>query len=358
MTQKRLLQLREEIDEIDRDLLQMLSERGKRVIEIGKIKKSLHAQFYVPEREEKIFERLKKLNRGPFGNDSIQTVFREILSASLALESPLKVAYFGPEGTFTHIAGIKRFGLSAQFAPMPSIQEVFQTVAAKNADYGIVPIENSTAGVVNFTLDLFVEYPLKICGEVKLAITHNLLSKAKSLKGIKKIYSHFHAFPQCRLWLERHLAGVKTIEVASTAKAAEMAAHDKSSAAIASDYAATHYGLNILAKHIEDHPNNFTRFVVIGHQACGPTGHDKTSVMFSTKDEVGILYRLLTPVARAKINLTKIESRPLKGRAWEYIFFIDLDGHQEEPKVKKALQNMKKSCSFLKVLGSYPKSRS
>ena len=227
----------------------------------------------------------------------------------------------------------------------------------KNADFGIVPIENSTAGVVSFTLDLFVEYPLKICGEVLLPITHNLLSNEKNFKGVKKVYSHTHAFPQCRLWLEAHLLGVKHVDVASTAKAAEIAAREKGAAAIASDYAATLYGLKILAKHIEDHPNNFTRFVVIGHQSCGVTGNDKTSVMFSTKDEVGVLYQLLSPLAKAKINLTKIESRPLKGRAWEYIFFVDMDGHQEDRRVKKALQTMAKRCSFLKVLGSYPKSR-
>jgi chorismate mutase/prephenate dehydratase len=311
----------------------------------------------VPEREENILNRLAKLNEGPFSNEAIQTVFREILSASLALESPLKVAYFGPEATFTHLAGIKRFGLSARFVPLPSIEDVFREIMMKKADYGVVPIENSTAGVVSFTLDLFVEYPLKISSEVLLPITHNLLSNEKSLKGVKKVYSHPHAFPQCRLWLQAHLPGVKHVDVASTAKAAEIAADEKGAAAIASDYAATLYGLKILARHIEDHPNNFTRFVVIGHQSCGKTGHDKTSVMFSTKDEVGVLYHLLAPLAKAKINLTKIESRPLKGRAWEYIFFVDMDGHQEDPRVKKALRGMAQRCSFLKVLGSYPKSR-
>jgi chorismate mutase/prephenate dehydratase len=357
MAEKEIHRLRDEIDQIDRTILKALSLRGKKVVEIGKIKKALRSRFYVPEREENILNHLKRQNAGPFSNDAIQTIFREILSASLALESPLKVAYFGPEATFTHLAGIKRFGLSARFIPLPSIEDVFREITMKKADYGVVPIENSTAGVVSFTLDLFVEYPLKICGEVMLPITHNLLSNEKNLKSLKKVYSHPHAFPQCRLWLEAHLTGVKHVDVASTAKAAEMAAREKGAGAIASDYAATLYGLKILAKHIEDHPNNFTRFVVIGHQSCGRTGNDKTSVMFSTRDEVGVLYHLLGPLAKAKINLTKIESRPLKGRAWEYIFFVDMDGHQEDPRVNKALKAMARRCSFLKVLGSYPKSR-
>jgi len=356
MSTKEIQNLRASIDEIDQDLLRLISQRGNKVARIGKIKKALRSQFYVPEREENILQRLKKLNRGPFSSDAIQTIFREILSASLALESPLKIAYFGPEATFTHLAGVKRFGLSARFLPLPSIEDVFREISLKKADFGVVPIENSTAGVVSFTLDLFVEHPLKICGEVMLPISHNLLSNDKTLKSIRKVYSHPHAFPQCRLWLESHLPGVKHVDVASTAKAALMAAREKGAGAIASDYAATLYGLKILARHIEDHPNNFTRFVVIGHQSCGKTGNDKTSVMFSTRDEVGVLYHLLGPLAKAKINLTKIESRPLKGRAWEYIFFVDMDGHQEDPRVKKALGAMAKKCSFLKVLGSYPKS--
>lgn len=355
MSKKNISVLRQQIDKVDQQILQLLSQRGKRVVEIGKIKKALGNKFHVPERESKLISALQKANPGPYSNEALGTIYREILSASLALESPLKVAFLGPEATFTHLAGIRRFGLSAQFKPQISIAKVFQEVSLGKADYGIVPIENSTEGVVSYTLDLFAEFPLKICGEVKLPIVHNLLSEAKSLKEIRKVYSHPQALAQCRVWLDSHLPGINTVEVASTAKAAEIASKEKTSAAISSEYAASHYSIGILAKHIEDHPNNFTRFVVISKNDCGVTGNDKTSVMFSAKDEVGILHRLLAPIAKEKINLTKIESRPLKGRAWEYIFFVDMDGHRETPKVKRALEKMAKGCAFIKILGSYPK---
>ncbi len=355
MPKKDISPFRKKIDQIDQQILKLLSQRGKNVVEIGKIKKEQGTSFYVPERETKLLAILKQANQGPYSNESIETIYREILSASLALESPLKVAFLGPEATFTHQAGVKRFGLSAQFMPQTSLAKVFQEVSLGKANYGVVPIENSTEGIVSYTLDLFVEFPLKICGELKLPIVHNLLSNAKSLKEVKKVYSHPQALAQCRSWLDSNLPGVRIIEASSTAKAAEIAVTEKNAAAIASEYAAGHYQLEILAKHIEDLNNNFTRFVVIGKNDCGSTGHDKTSVMFSAKDEVGILHRLLSPIAKEKINLTKIESRPLKGRAWEYIFFVDMDGHRESPKVKRALDQMAKGCAFIKILGSYPK---
>lgn len=355
MAKKDILSFRKRIDQLDQQILKLLSERGRQVVEIGKIKRSQGGSFHVPERETKLLDSLKKANQGPYSNEALETIYREILSASLALESPLKVAFLGPEATFTHLAGIKKFGLSAQFLAQPSIAKVFQEVSLGKANYGIVPIENSTEGVVSYTLDLFVEFPLRICGELKLPIVHNLLSQTKNLKEIRKVYSHPQALAQCRTWLDSHLPGVKTFEVASTAKAAEIAAKEKGAAAIASDYAASHYHLNIVVKNIEDLSSNFTRFVVIGKNDCGETGRDKTSVMFSAKDEIGVLHRLLSPLAKEKINLTKIESRPLKGRAWEYIFFIDMDGHRENPKVKRALAQMQKSCAFIKILGSYPK---
>lgn len=354
MAKKDIVSYRNKIDRVDQQILKLLSERGKYVVEIGKIKKAMGSSFHVPERETKLLDSLKKANKGPYSNEAVETIYREVLSASLALESPLKVAFLGPEATFTHLAGIKKFGLSAKFQPQASIAKVFQEVSMGKANYGVVPIENSTEGVVSYTLDLLVEFPLKICGELKLPIIHNLLSNTKSLKEVKKVYSHPQALAQCRVWLDSHLPGVKTVEVASTAKAAEIASKEKGAAAIDSDYAASHYHLGILAKHIEDLSNNFTRFVVIAKNDCGPTGHDKTSVMFSAKDEVGILHKLLSPIAKEKINLTKIESRPLKGRAWEYIFFVDLDGHRENPKVKRALERMSKGCAFIKILGSYP----
>ncbi len=354
MNPEKIQDLRKKIDEIDQKIIQLISKRGTYVIEIGKIKKSLKSPFHVPEREEKILTRLKKANPGPYPPEAIETLFREIFSASLALENPLSLAFLGPEGTFTHQAAIKRFGLSANFVPQETIQKVFQEVACKRAHYGVVPIENSTEGVVSYTLDLFTEYPLRICGEIKIPIVHNLLSQENDLSQIEKIYSHPQALAQCRGWLDSHFPHVKIIETTSTAKAAKISTLEKRVAAIASEYAASHYHLNILARHLEDHSGNFTRFVIIGEQECGSTGNDKTSIMFSTKDQVGVLHRLLAPLAKEQINLTKIESRPLKGKAWEYIFFVDLDGHQEDPKVKHALKSMERFCSFLKILGSYP----
>lgn len=355
MSPQKIGRLRKQIDRIDHQILDLLAQRSRRVTQVGEIKRTLQAKFYVPEREEKILASLIRENKSLYKSQAIQTIFREILSASLALESPLKIAYLGPEATFTHQAAIKRFGKSAQFVAQPSIQKVFQEVGLNRADYGIVPIENSTEGVVGYTLDLFVEHALKICGEVKLLVTQNLLSTAKDFSQIKKVYSHPQALAQCRLWLDSHLPFVKTGEVSSTSRAAEIAKLEGGSAAISSQYAAHLYGLPILAQHIEDRANNYTRFVVIGNNACGPTGRDKTSIIVSAKDEVGALYHLLAPLAHEKINLTKIESRPLKGRAWEYIFFIDMEGHQEEPPMKKALHAIEKRSSFLKVLGSYPK---
>ncbi len=351
-----LVRLRNDIDVIDRQILSLLSKRGRQVVKIGKIKQALQSAFHVPEREEKIFASLRALNLGPYSNEAIEIIFREILSASLALESPLKVAYLGPEATFTHLASIKRFGLSAKFFPQESIPDVFQAVELGHTDYGVVPIENSTEGIVSYTLDLFSDHPqIKICGEIKIPIVHNLLSREPKLSSIRKIYSHSQALAQCRSWIESHLPEAKLIGVTSTAKAAEIVTREKNVAAIASEYAATHYHLKILQKHLEDHANNHTRFVVIGKQECQSTGKDKTSVMISTKDEPGILYQLLTPLAREKINLTKIESRPLKGRAWEYLFFVDLDGHQHDEKVSRALKAMEKYSSILRVLGSYPR---
>ncbi len=353
--QKNLQIHRDRIDKIDEKILQWLSRRGQEVKAIGRIKLKQKSAFHVPEREAQLLTRLKKINAGPFSDKAIEEIFREILSASLALEAPLTVAYLGPEATFTHLAALRKFGLSTQLLPQTTLRQVFEEVANSRVNYGIVPIENSTEGVVSHTLDLFMEFTLSICGEIQLEINHHLLSLGKDLKNIKKVYSHPQALAQCRLWLEQNLPGVQIRPVESTARAAEIAAKEKNAGAVASAYAATLYGLGILRKNIEDHPNNFTRFLVIGQHPTSPTGHDKTSVMFSTKDEPGVLYRLLQPLAEQKINLTKIESRPLKKRAWEYVFFIDLDGHVEDPLIAEALKKMERECSFLQVLGSYPR---
>ena len=347
---------RKEIDKIDDEIVRLLNERAQYVIKIGKLKKAsdTQANLHTPAREAEILERLCKVNPGPFPNDAVRAVYREIMSGSLALEGPVKVAYLGPRGTFTHLACIRKFGSSAQYVPQTSIKDVFDEVERGRADFGVVPIENSTEGVVNHTLDMFIDSNLQIYGEVLQEVSHHLLSKSDSLKAVKKIYSHPHALAQCRHWLETNMPEVPLAEVHSTARAAEICTEDLSAAAIASELAGQIYGLKVLKPRIEDNINNFTRFLVLSSKTPERTGKDKTSVMLSVKDKVGALYDLLRPFASHGANLTKIESRPSRRKAWEYIFFIDLEGHIEEDRVKRALAEIKSRCLFLKVLGSYP----
>jgi len=347
---------RKEIDKIDDEIVRLLNERAQYVIKIGKLKKAsdTQANLHTPAREAEIMERLCKVNPGPFPNDALRAVYREIMSGSLALEGPVKVAYLGPRATFTHLACIRKFGSSAQYVPQTSIKDVFDEVERGRADFGVVPIENSTEGVVNHTLDMFIDSNLQIYGEVLQEVSHHLLSKSDSLKAVKKIYSHPHALAQCRHWLETNMPEVPLAEVHSTARAAEICTEDPSAAAIASELAAQIYALKVLKPRIEDNINNYTRFLVLSSKTPERTGKDKTSVMLSVKDKVGALYDLLRPFASHGTNLTKIESRPSRRKAWEYIFFIDLEGHIEEDRVKRALAEIKSRCLFLKVLGSYP----
>lgn len=349
--------LRKKIDETDQKLLELLSERGRAAQEIGKIKKSNGEVVHVPSREQEIYSRLSKLNRGPYSHESIRTIFREIISATRALEAPIKVSYLGPAATFTHMAAVHYFGSSAEFVKESGIQNVFAEVEKGHANYGVVPIENSTEGVISHTLDLFVDSELKICAEIVLRVRHHFLSFSEELSAVQKVYSHPHALAQCRNWILSHLPNVKLEEVESTAAAAERLSSEPLAAAIASEFAASRYGIPILEREIQDYNQNFTRFLVIGNDKPKKTGNDKTSVLFAAKDEVGVLHKILAPLAKAKINLTKIESRPVKKRAWEYVFFMDLDGHLEDKKITKALDSVKKRCSFFKILGSYPKSR-
>ncbi len=347
---------RKEIDRIDDEILRLLNERSKSVIEIGKLKKESdsNANLHTPGREAEIVNRLMAQNQGPFPNEAIRPVYREIMSASLSLEGPQKVAYLGPAATFTHLACIKKFGASAQYIPVNSIKDVFDEVERGHANFGVVPIENSTEGVVNYTLDMFVDSTLLIYGEVLLEVSHYLLSKTGSLDDIKKIYSHPQPIAQCRHWLETNLPQVPISEVTSTARAAELCATDSTAAAIASELAAQLYGLKIIKARIEDNVHNFTRFLVLSKKAPERTGKDKTSVMISVKDKVGALYDLLRPFASHGLNMTKIESRPSRRKAWEYIFFVDVEGHLDEEPVKKALEEIKSRCLFMKILGSYP----
>ncbi|MEW6408614.1 MAG: prephenate dehydratase [Nitrospirota bacterium] len=346
--------LRKKIDEIDSEILRLLNRRAETVISIGKIKENENVRFHSPEREREILDRLEKLNTGPFPNSAIKSVYREILSASLSLEQPLRVAYFGPKATFTHLAAMQQFGSSTEYIPEAGIKEVFDEVERENVDYGVVPIENSTEGVVSYTLDMFIDSGLKIAAEIMLEVVHNLLSKMDRRDKIYKVYSNPQAMAQCRRWVENNLKNISIVEASSTAKAAEMAADDPSSGAIASELAAKIYGLNILERRIEDNLNNYTRFLVISKKYPGKSGKDKTSIMFSIKDRVGALYSILRPFAEHQINLTKIESRPSKRKAWEYFFFVDMNGHIEDEDVRAAIDEVKDECLFLKVLGSYP----
>ncbi|HPM42470.1 MAG TPA: prephenate dehydratase, partial [Candidatus Omnitrophota bacterium] len=270
------------------------------------------------------------------------------------MERPIKIAYLGPEFTFTHLASLKKFGSSVSYVGCGTITDVFTEVEKSRADYGVVPIENSIEGAVNHTLDMFADSDLKICSEIYLEITHSLLSKKDNLNGIKKVYSKAEVFAQCRSWLEDNLYGVDLVEASSTAKAASIASNEKGSACIASEHAGKKYGLNVLYRGIEDSTHNVTRFLVIGKNDVRPTRHDKTSIMFSVKDRAGALHDMLVPFKKNGINLTKIESRPSKVRAWEYYFFVDLEGHARDAKVKRALEGLKHSASYVKVLGSYP----
>ncbi len=355
MSQKELNPLRKKVDQIDQEILQLLNKRSEIVLKIGDLKKRDHEEVYAPLREKSLLDTLAKKNKGPFPTHALRAVFGEILSASRSLQSPIRAAYLGPEATFTHLAALRYLGRSTELIPETSISKVFDAVEHNHAACGVVPIENSTEGVVGATLDRFLDSSLKITSETTLPISHHLLSRSGNLRTLRRIYSHPQAIAQCRNWLDQNLPHIPVIETDSTAKAAEKAAADSQAAGIAGEHAAEIYGLKILKRHIEDNPNNMTRFLVIGKKSPSRTGQDKTSVLFSVKDQVGVLYQMLEPFYQKKINLTKIESRPLKKKAWEYIFFIDMDGHFEDKKIREAIHALEKKCLFLKVLGSYPK---
>lgn len=346
---------REKIDQIDKKMIDLLNERTKIVLEIGKVKNENQLPFYHPEREKVILTNLQQYNKGVFPNHAIETIFREIISASRSLERNLKVAYLGPKASYTHLACLKQFGSSVDHFPVTSITDVFKEVENNKADYGIVPIENSYGGVVTHTFDMFIDSPLKICSERFLQISHCLLSRLDDIDKVKKIYSHTQSFTQCRLWLENNLHNVEKIEASSNSKAASLVEWDKFSAAIASEIAAEVYELNILAKNIQDASENITRFLVIGKNLCEPTGKDKTSIVCTISDKTGALVKILVPFQKRNINLTKIESRPSKKRAWDYLFFIDIEAHTSDDLLKEAIEEVRTFCLDVKILGSYPK---
>ena len=345
--------LRKKIDSLDEKIIRLLNVRAKITVDIAKIKQKSGSSIYSPDREREVLSKINAQSRGPLGQSALDAIYREIMSASLALEKPLKIAYLGPEASFTHLASLKRFGSQVKYVACDSITNVFLEVQRASADYGVVPIENSIEGIVSHTLDMFVDSDLKICAQIVLDVSHNLLANCPKEK-IKRVYSNPQVFGQCRIWLQENLPGVELIEVSSTTRAAQIAAKEKYSACIASSLAARVYRLKVAAVDIEDSPHNITRFFVIGSTDVRETHQDKTSILFSIKDRVGALHDMLLPFKKYKINLTKIESRPSKKKAWDYYFFVDLKGHRDNPKVKKALAELENKCTFLKVLGSYP----
>ena len=343
---------RDAIDALDREILARLNERAKHAQAIGALKSSGIA--YRPEREAKILSQLAAENGGPLSNEAVTGVFRQIMSACLALEQRLRIAYLGPAGTFSHAAVARHFGQFVDAVPCATIDEVFRAVESGQSDYAVVPVENSTEGAVGRTLDLMCQTALSICGEVKLRIQQNLLSNAGDLAQVSKIYSHAQSLAQCVQWLAKHLPGVPRVAVASNADAARLAAAEAGAAAIAGDIAATIYQLAILAPHIEDEPNNTTRFWVIGRQEVAPSGRDETSLVMSAPNRPGAVHALQEPFARHGVSMTRFESRPARTGLWEYLFFVDVLGHRLDPPVATALAELAQKAPFLKLLGSYP----
>ena len=353
--QEELGKLREGIDRIDSEVLRLLSERARLAQRVGALKRG---NIYRPEREAQVLRRIAQTNPGPLPEAAVRTIFREVMSACLALEQPLKIAYFGPAGTFTESAAKKHFGSAPSFTPFLTIDDVFRAVEAGQADYGVAPIENSTEGSVGRTLDKMLTSPLMICGEVNLRIHQNLMSKAESLSGVKKLYSHAQSLAQCHEWLNRNQPHLVRVPVASNAEAARMAAADPESCAIAGEAAARLYELNILAANIEDDPNNTTRFVVLANHDADPSGADKTSFVCSAQNRPGAVHDLLTPLKNHGVSMSRFESRPARGfgnSRWEYVFFIDIEGHRQDAPVAASLEDLRGCVGFLKELGSYPK---
>ena len=323
------------------------------MLAIGDIKLAAGEEVYAPHREQAVLKRVCELNRGPMTNDQLRAVYREIMSSALALEKTMTIAYFGPEATFTHQAAIQRFGSSLKYSPQKTIADVFTEVSKQSADYGVVPVENSTEGVVTHTLDMFMDSDLKIVSQIVLPVQQCLLSNSPR-KQIKKLYVHPQSLAQCRSWIQTHLAAAEIVETSSNARSAELAAREKSTAAIAGVLAAEKYGLRVLETDIQDSADNATRFLVLGRQCSPPTGDDRTSLMLSVADKAGALHEAIAAFRRYRINMTKIESRPSKRKAWEYFFFIDCEGHAQDRKVAKAIELLGQHCNFVKVLGSYP----
>ncbi len=355
-SEKKLKSLREQIDQLDGQLLDLMNQRARLAQRIAEVKGDDGAEVYRPDREAEVLRRLTDGNPGPLSNRDVARLFREIVSACRALQTPMTVAFLGPEGTFTEAAAFKHFGHSISVSPMDSIDAVFREVESGAANFGVVPVENSTEGVVNHTLDMFMRSKLSICGEVQLRIHHALMAVGDGLDDIRRVYSHQQSLAQCRKWLDANLAHAEREAVSSNAEAARLAAEHPGTAAIAAQVAAELYELKLIARNVEDEPDNTTRFLVVGKLSVPRTGSDKTSVMFSAKNRPGALFELLESFKKRDVNMTRIESRPSPSGLWDYAFFVDIDGHESDDVIKAALADIDTHAAFFKVLGSYPRS--
>ena len=353
---KNLIELRDKIDSLDQQIQALITERAGVAQEVAQEKLlSGDAVFYRAEREAQVLRRVMERNKGPLRDEEMARLFREIMSACLALEQVMSIAFLGPAGTFTQAAALKHFGHSIETVPFNTISDVFREVSSGTVSYGVIPVENSTEGVVNHTLDEFMSSSLNICGEVILRIHHNLLTKEDSLDKITKIYSHQQSLGQCRKWLDANLPNVELVDVSSNAAAAQMASSEDNVAAIAGETAADIYKLNVLVPNIEDEPDNTTRFLIIGKRVTPASGEDKTSLLISTPNSAGALLSILQPFAKHNISMNRIESRPSRRGAWDYVFFVDIDGHESDTKVKLALTELQEVATMVNVLGSFPK---
>ena len=353
---EQLARLREHIDRIDQKIQELINERVRLAISIAGLKKQADdGSFYRPEREAQILRAIIERNQGPLSDKDMARLFREIMSASLAAEATITVAFLGPEGTYTQDAALKHFGHSVVTVPLSTIEEVFGAVEREQSNFGVVPVENSTEGVVTHTLDRFVDSPLQICGEVALRIRHQLLSRAGALQEVRNVYSHSQSLAQCRRWLAENLPNAATAVVSSNAEAARLASQEPAAAAIAGSAAGEIYEIPVLAADIEDHPGNTTRFLVIGRDRPEPSGRDKTSLLVSSRNRPGALHSLLAPLAARGVSLTRIESRPARSGLWEYVFFMDIEGHAEDENIMEALAELEAEAAFLKLLGAYPR---
>ncbi len=347
-----LSQLRSEIDRLDKEILERINARAAVARKVGALKVG---QAYRPEREAEVLRGIMANNQGPLANEVVARLFREIMSACLALERPITVAYLGPPGTFSERAAVKHFGEGAVTSPCASIDEVYRHVEAGSADFGVVPVENSTEGAVGRSLDLMPQTPLKVCGEVLIRIHHHLMaSDVTAFNNIQKVFSHGQSLAQCHEWLNTNLPHAERVAVSSNAEAARRASLEPFSAAVAGEMAAEHYKLQILSSNIEDEPNNTTRFLVLGAYEPKPTGRDKTSLVLSAPNRSGAVYEMLTPFAQRGVSMSKFESRPSKVAMWEYLFFVDIEGHQADANVADALVELRKIAGYVKLLGSYP----